>query len=34
METVVMTPEVFQQRMTQDRDRWSKLIKDRKIAME
>ena len=34
METVAMTPEVFQQRMTQDRERWAKLIKDRKISME
>jgi tripartite-type tricarboxylate transporter receptor subunit TctC len=34
METVAMTPDAFQQRMTQDRERWAKLIKDRKIAME
>lgn len=34
METVVMTPEAFQQRMLNDRERWAKLIKDRKIAME
>jgi tripartite-type tricarboxylate transporter receptor subunit TctC len=34
METVAMTPDAFQQRMVQDRERWAKLIKDRKIAME
>jgi len=34
METVSMTPDAFQQRMIQDRERWAKLIKDRKIAME
>jgi tripartite-type tricarboxylate transporter receptor subunit TctC len=34
METVAMTPDSFQQRMIQDRERWAKLIKDRKIAME
>lgn len=34
METVAMTPDAFQQRMLQDRERWAKLIKDRKIAME
>jgi tripartite-type tricarboxylate transporter receptor subunit TctC len=34
METVAMTPEAFQQRMLNDRERWAKLIKDRKIAME
>ena len=34
METVAMSPEAFQQRMVQDRERWAKLIKDRKIAME
>lgn len=34
METVALTPEVFQQRMVQDRERWGRLIKDRKIAME
>jgi tripartite-type tricarboxylate transporter receptor subunit TctC len=34
METVSLTPDAFQQRMIQDRERWAKLIKDRKIAME
>jgi tripartite-type tricarboxylate transporter receptor subunit TctC len=34
METVAMTPDAFQQRMLQDRERWAKLIKDRKISME
>ena len=34
METVGMTPDAFQQRMVQDRERWAKLIKDRKISME
>ncbi len=34
METVAMTPDAFQQRMVQDRERWAKLIKDRKISME
>lgn len=34
METMAMTPEAFQQRMLNDRERWAKLIKDRKIAME
>lgn len=34
MEVVPMAPEAFQQRMTQDRERWAKLIKDRKIALD
>lgn len=34
METVALSPDAFQQRMIQDRERWAKLIKDRKIAME
>lgn len=34
METVAMTPDAFQQRMVYDRERWAKLIKDRKISME
>jgi hypothetical protein len=34
MEMVAMTPDAFQQRMVQDRERWAKLIKDRKISME
>lgn len=34
MQTEVTPPEVFQQRMTQDRDRWARLVKERKIALE
>jgi tripartite-type tricarboxylate transporter receptor subunit TctC len=34
METVATTPEAFAQRMAQDRDRWAKLIKDRKISLD
>ena len=34
METVALSPDAFQQRMIQDRERWAKLIKDRKIALE
>lgn len=34
METVATTPEAFQQRMLQDRDRWAKLIKERKISLD
>ncbi len=34
METVATPPEAFQQRMVQDRDRWAKLIKDRKISLD
>lgn len=34
METVSMTAEQFQQRMLQDRERWAKLIKDRKISLD
>lgn len=34
METVAFSPDAFQQRMIQDRERWAKLIKDRKIALE
>jgi tripartite-type tricarboxylate transporter receptor subunit TctC len=34
METVVTTPEAFQQRMLKDRERWAKLIKDRKISLD
>ena len=34
METVALSPDAFQQRMIQDRERWSKLIKDRRIALE
>ena len=34
METVATPPEAFQQRMLQDRERWAKLIKDRKISLD
>lgn len=34
MEIIVTPPDVFHQRMIQDRERWAKLIKDRKISME
>ncbi len=34
MDIVATPPEVFQKRMIQDRDRWAKLIKDRKISLE
>jgi tripartite-type tricarboxylate transporter receptor subunit TctC len=34
METVTTTPEAFTQRMSQDRERWAKLIKDRKISLD
>lgn len=34
METVATPPEVFQQRMLQDRERWAKLIKDRKVSLD
>ena len=34
MEVVVTPPEAFQQRMVQDRDRWAKLIKERKISLD
>ena len=34
MEIIVTPPDAFQQRMIQDRERWAKLIKDRKISME
>ena len=34
METVATPPEQFQQRMLQDRERWAKLIKDRKISLD
>ena len=32
--SVTMTPEAFAQRMVQDRDRWSKLIKERRISLD
>lgn len=34
MEPVATTPEAFTQRMVQDRDRWAKLIKERKISLD
>jgi tripartite-type tricarboxylate transporter receptor subunit TctC len=34
METVVITPEAFQRRMVQDRERWAKLIKERNISLD
>lgn len=34
METVTVTPDAFQQRMVQDRERWARLIKDRKISLD
>ncbi len=34
MEPAAMTPEAFAQRMTQDRDRWAKLIKERRISLD
>lgn len=34
MEPVATPPEAFQQRMMQDRERWARLIKDRKISLD
>jgi tripartite-type tricarboxylate transporter receptor subunit TctC len=34
MDIIATPPETFQQRMIQDRERWAKLIKDRKISLE
>jgi tripartite-type tricarboxylate transporter receptor subunit TctC len=34
MEISTITPEAFHQRIIADRERWAKLIKDRKIALE
>ena len=34
METVSTTPEAFQQRMLQDRERWARLVKDRRISLD
>jgi tripartite-type tricarboxylate transporter receptor subunit TctC len=34
METVTTPPEAFQQRMLQDRERWARLIKERKISLD
>ena len=34
MEIVATTPQAFQQRMVQDRERWARLIKERRISLE
>lgn len=34
MESAATTPETFQQRMLQDRERWARLVKERKITRE
>ena len=34
METVNTTPDAFQQRMLQDRERWARLVKDRRISLD
>ncbi len=34
METTAITPEAFQQKMVQDRERWARMIKDRKISLD
>ena len=34
MEIITTTPEAFLQRMVQDRERWAKLIKERKISLD
>lgn len=34
MESAATTPEAFQQRMLQDRERWARLVKDRKISLD
>ena len=34
MDIIATPPEVFQQRMLQDRERWARLIKERKISLE
>ncbi|MDP2006696.1 MAG: tripartite tricarboxylate transporter substrate binding protein [Rubrivivax sp.] len=34
MESVPTPPEAFQQRMLQDRERWARLVKERKIALD
>jgi tripartite-type tricarboxylate transporter receptor subunit TctC len=34
MESVATTPEAFQQRMLRDRERWARLIKERKISLD
>jgi hypothetical protein len=34
MEHIATEPEAFQRRMLQDRERWGKLIRDRKISLD
>jgi tripartite-type tricarboxylate transporter receptor subunit TctC len=34
MESIATPAQVFQQRMVQDRERWSRLVKDRKISLD
>jgi len=34
METGSLSPGAFAQRMLQDRDRWARLIKERKISLD
>jgi tripartite-type tricarboxylate transporter receptor subunit TctC len=34
METSATTPEAFQQRMLKDRERWARLVKERKISLD
>ncbi len=34
METSAITPDAFAQKMVQDRERWARLIKERKISLE
>ncbi len=34
MDIIATPPDVFQQRMLQDRERWAKLIKERKISLD
>jgi tripartite-type tricarboxylate transporter receptor subunit TctC len=34
MEHVATTPQAFQQRMLQDRERWARLVKERKISLD
>ena len=34
MESIATTPEAFQLRMLRDRDRWARLIKDRKVSLD
>jgi tripartite-type tricarboxylate transporter receptor subunit TctC len=34
MESIATTPQAFQHRMVQDRERWARLIKERKISLD